>query len=127
MDLPLPITLCEPMTEVQRRAEILLTAVGCLDAAAAAPPESLDRLLHIAAFVVGTYSVTTRTSKCLPPLLGETYELATGAGLRFLVEMTRADKRAGSVATAWSVDGGGAGWALAGDDAPRAALRAGGL
>lgn len=127
MDLPLPITLCEPMTEVQRRAEILLTAVGCLDQAAAAGPRSLDRLLHIAAFVIGTYSVTARTTKCLPPLLGETYEFEAGGGLRFLVEMTVADKKHGDVATAWTVDGGEAGWTLTGDDAPRASLRAGGL
>lgn len=137
IDLPLPVSLCEPITEVQRRCEIVMSGAPLLDRAAAAPRGSVDRALALAAYVVTTYSVTTRTSKCLPPLLGETYEWGGQSGdtndtpppstfpYTFLVEMTHSDKQAGAVASAWA--GAGRGWRCAGDDSPRVALKGAGL
>lgn len=135
IDLPLPVTLCEPMTEVQRRCEIVMTGAPLLDRAAAAPRGSVDRALALAAYVMTTYAVTTRTTKCLPPLLGETYEWGCGGGedptststfpYSFLVEMTLSDKRTGAVASAWS--GAGRGWRCRGDDSPRVSLKGAGL
>ena len=137
IDLPLPVSLCEPLTEVQRRCEIVMTGAPLLDRAAAAARGSVDRALALAAYVVTTYSVTTRTTKCLPPLLGETCEWGGTRGdtnddpspstfpYTFLVEMTLSDKRVGAVASAWA--GAGRGWRCAGDDSPRVALKGAGL
>ena len=134
MNVQLPLQLCEPMSEVQRRAEILVPGVRCLDAAAAAAPLSLERLLHVAAYAASTYACTVRTSKCVSPVLSETMDaLVSELGVRMLTELVAADKgraRGGYLGSAWVVQkegGRGLGWSVCGDDAPLAALRASGL
>ena len=59
-----------------------------LDAAAALPANSVDRLLKVVAFAVSSYSSTEgRTAKPFNPLLGETYELVhVEKGFRFIAE-----------------------------------------
>ena len=58
--------------------------------AAEAPPQSLERLLLVAAFTVSAYSGVKRTQKPFNALPGETYELACPEkGFRFLAEKVR--------------------------------------
>lgn len=129
MNIQLPLQLCEPMSEVQRRAEILVPGVRCLDAAAAAPPLSLERLLLVAAYAASTYACTVRTSKCVSPVLSETTDaFVPELGVRMVSELVAADKgraRGGYMASAWVVEG--REWRVFGDDAPLASLRAAGL
>ena len=129
MNIQLPLQLCEPMSEIQRRAEILIPGVRCLDAAASAPPLSLERLLRVTAYAASTYACTVRTSKCVSPVLGETMDaLVPELGVRMLSEFVAADKnraRGGYMGSAWVVEG--RGWTVSGDDAPLASLRASGL
>jgi len=132
MNIQLPLQLCEPMSEIQRRAEILVPGVRCLDAAAAAAPLSLERLLHVAAYAASTYACTVRTTKCVSPVLSETVDaLVPELGVRMLSELVAGDKgraRGGYMASAWVVQKGGRlGWSVCGDDAPLASLRASGL
>ena len=131
MNIQLPLQLCEPMSEIQRRAEILVPGVRCLDAAAAAPPLSLERLLLVTAYAASTYACTVRTSKCVSPVLSETTDaFVPELGVRMLSELVAGDKgraRGGYMASAWVVEGGRGGWTVCGDDAPLASLRAAGL
>ena len=132
MNIQLPLKLCEPMSEIQRRAEILVPGVRCLDAAASAPPLSLERLLHVAAYAASTYACTVRTSKCVSPVLSETMDtVVPELGVRMLAEFVAGDKGGrggrcgGYMGSAWEVRG--RGWTARGDDAPLASLRAAGL
>lgn len=129
MNIQLPLQLCEPMSEIQRRAEILVPGVRCLDAAAEAPPLSLERLLRVAAYAASTYACTVRTSKCVSPVLNETTDaFVPELGLRMVSELVAADKnraKGGYMASAWVVEG--RRWRVCGDDAPLASLRAAGL
>jgi len=55
--------------------------------AAAAEPQSLDRLLLVTAFSVSAYSGVMRTQKPINALLGETFEYSCPEkGFRFLAE-----------------------------------------
>ena len=47
----------------------------CVLQAATFPPQSIERMLHVAAFAVSSYAGTNnRTLKPFNPLLGETFE-----------------------------------------------------
>jgi hypothetical protein len=83
----LPVYFNEPLSALQKTAEDLEYS-ELLDAAAALPPGSVDRLLLVAAFAASAYSSTLgRTAKPFNPLLGETYELVRPEkGWRFLAE-----------------------------------------
>lgn len=59
--------------------------------AAAAEPQSLERLLLVAAFSVSAYSGVKRTKKPVNAFLGETFEYACPEkGFRFLAEKVSA-------------------------------------
>ncbi|CAD7699553.1 unnamed protein product [Ostreobium quekettii] len=82
--ITMPSTINEPLSALQRLAEdleydaILQRAMSCTS--------SIDRLLHVSAFAVSSYSsMLLRDSKPFNPLLGETYELQRN-GWRFLAE-----------------------------------------
>ena len=129
MNIQLPLQLCEPMSEIQRRAEILVPGVRRLDAAASAPPLSLERLLLVTAYAASTYACTVRTTKCVSPVLSETMDtVVPELGVRMLTEFVAGDKnrrRGGYMGSAWVMQG--RGWSIRGDDAPLASLRAAGL
>lgn len=126
MDIQLPLQLCEPMSELQRRGEILVPGAPCLDAAAECPRLSLDRLLHVAAYAASTYACTVRTTKCVSPVLGETMDVVIpNRGIRMLAEFVACDRKGGYVSSAWIMRG--RKWCARGDDAPHASLRASGL
>jgi hypothetical protein len=86
----LPVTFNEPLSALQKFAEELEYS-ELLDAAAAAPPRSRERLLLVAAFSVSGYaSAAGRTLKPFNPLERETYEYVNPAkGFRFLGEKVR--------------------------------------
>ena len=82
--ITMPIELNEPMSMLQKTAEVLEFAH--LLRAANACEDSLDRLAQVMAFFYSVipYSIQ-RLKKPFNPLLGETFELVEG-DLRFLVE-----------------------------------------
>ena len=83
----LPVYFNEPLSALEKSAEELEYS-ELLDAAAAYPPRSVDRLLRVVAFAISAYSSTVgRTAKPFNPLLGETYELVhVEKGFRFIAE-----------------------------------------
>lgn len=83
----LPVYFNEPLSALQKTAEEMEYS-ELLDAAAALPPHSIDRILRVVAFAVSAYSSTVdRTAKPFNPLLGETYELVhVEKGFRFIAE-----------------------------------------
>lgn len=76
--IAMPVSANEPISLLQRSAEHLEYS-ELLDAALAAPLENGERLLHIAAFAVSSFSncrIKDRSiRKPFNPMLGETYEL----------------------------------------------------
>ncbi|CAD7696464.1 unnamed protein product [Ostreobium quekettii] len=82
--ITMPSTINEPLSALQRLAEELEYS-AILDRAAACAT-GVDRLLHVSAFVLSSYSsMLLRDSKPFNPLLGETFEYSRG-GVRFLAE-----------------------------------------
>jgi len=83
----LPVYFNEPLSALELTAEDLEYS-ELLDVAAAHPPGSMERLVHVMAFAISPYSSTEgRTSKPFNPLLGETYELCSeDKGFRFVAE-----------------------------------------
>ncbi|CAK0783406.1 hypothetical protein CVIRNUC_006605 [Coccomyxa viridis] len=85
-DLSLPVAVCEPVTDMQRRGDFL-EYVELLHEAAHTPPGSLERLLKVTGFIVSIYSCVYRPfAPCRSPA-GETFELvAPDKGIRALGE-----------------------------------------
>ncbi|DBA86398.1 TPA: hypothetical protein ACH3X2_005620 [Trebouxia sp. C0005] len=70
----LPVYFNEPLSVLQKTVEDLEYA-ELLNKAATFAPQSIERMLHVAAFAVSGYSGTNnRTLKPFNPLLGETFE-----------------------------------------------------
>jgi Oxysterol-binding protein/PH domain len=86
--ISIPVSICEPLSFVQRLAEDIEYS-ELLDQAAAEPDQH-RRMLLVATMIVSHYSSTQgRTGKPFNPLLGETYSLVApkkGDGIRFLSE-----------------------------------------
>jgi hypothetical protein len=88
--ITLPVAFNEPLSALQKFAEEVEYS-ELLDAAAAAPPRSVERLLLVTAFAVSGYSsADRRLFKPFNPLERETYEyVAPERGVRFLAEKVR--------------------------------------
>ncbi|KAL3151264.1 hypothetical protein ABBQ38_013103 [Trebouxia sp. C0009 RCD-2024] len=72
--ITLPFFFNEPLSVLQKSMEDLEYA-DLLNKAASKPPQSLERMLYVAAFAVSSYSGTNnRFLKPFNPLLGETFE-----------------------------------------------------
>lgn len=72
--ITLPFFFNEPLSVLQKSMEDLEYA-DLLNKAAAKPPQSIERMLFVAAFAVSSYSGTNnRFLKPFNPLLGETFE-----------------------------------------------------
>lgn len=72
--ITLPFFFNEPLSVLQKSMEDLEYA-DLLNKAATRPPQSLERMLYVAAFAVSSYSGTNnRFLKPFNPLLGETFE-----------------------------------------------------
>lgn len=85
--VPVPVTLHEPLTDLQQKAEDLEYAGELLDGASALEPGSLDRLTAVAAFAVSGYAGQHRTGRPFLSAVGETYELIRpDLGWRFVAE-----------------------------------------
>ncbi|KIW04782.1 uncharacterized protein PV09_03970 [Verruconis gallopava] len=84
--MTLPVSFNEPTSLLQRVAEDM-EYTDLLDTAAERP-DSLERLVYIAAFAASEYASTIgRVAKPFNPLLGETYEYARpDKGFRFFIE-----------------------------------------
>ncbi|KAI5811717.1 Oxysterol-binding protein-domain-containing protein [Peziza echinospora] len=88
--IAMPVSANEPTSLVQRLAENMEYS-ELLDAAAKAPRENGERILHIAAFAVSGFSYARMKERAIRkpfnPMLGETYELVReDKGFRFLAE-----------------------------------------
>ncbi|KAF2458495.1 Oxysterol-binding protein-domain-containing protein, partial [Lineolata rhizophorae] len=88
--IAMPVSANEPLSLLQRVAEQLEYA-PLLTAAAGVAPASAERLLHVAAFAVSSFSSSRvrerAVRKPFNPMLGETFELVReDAGFRFLAE-----------------------------------------
>lgn len=84
--MTLPVSFNEPTSLLQRVAEDLEYA-DLLDIAADRP-DSMERLVYVAAYAASEYASTIgRVAKPFNPLLGETFEYARpDKGYRFFVE-----------------------------------------
>lgn len=72
--ITLPFFFNEPLSVLQKTMEDLEYA-NLLNKAASKPPQSIERMLYVAAFAVSSYSGTNnRYLKPFNPLLGETFE-----------------------------------------------------
>ncbi|KAK9904888.1 hypothetical protein WJX75_004896 [Coccomyxa subellipsoidea] len=85
-DLSLPVALCEPVTDMQRRGDFL-EYTELLHEAAELPKGSMERLLKVTAFAVSIYSCVYRPfAPCRSPK-GETFELVSpDKGIRAIGE-----------------------------------------
>lgn len=88
--IAMPVSANEPTSFLQRLAEQLEYS-ELLDAAASAPSESGERLVHIAAFAISAFSNSRikerAVRKPFNPMLGETFELVReDKGFRFMAE-----------------------------------------
>ena len=88
--IAMPVSANEPTSLLQRVAEQLEYS-ELLDAAADAPAESGERILHIAAFAISSFSNSRVKERAIRkpfnPMLGETFELVReDKGYRFLSE-----------------------------------------
>ncbi|KAA3674665.1 oxysterol-binding protein 1, partial [Paragonimus westermani] len=85
--IPMPVNFSEPLSMLQRLAEDFEYS-SLLDRAAACQ-DSLEQMVHVAAFTVSSYATTAvRVNKPFNPLLGETYECdrTDDLGWRYLAE-----------------------------------------
>ncbi|CAI0427173.1 unnamed protein product [Linum tenue] len=80
----LPVIIFEPMTMVQKMAE-LMEYSHLLDLADECDDPHM-RLVYAASFFISVYYAFQRTWKPFNPILGETYELTNHGGIRFISE-----------------------------------------
>ncbi|EUC45870.1 hypothetical protein COCMIDRAFT_5003 [Bipolaris oryzae ATCC 44560] len=88
--IAMPVSANEPTSALQRLAEQLEYS-ELLDAAVAAPSETGERLVYMAAFAISAFSNTRVKDRAIRkpfnPMLGETYELVReDKGFRFFAE-----------------------------------------
>jgi hypothetical protein len=119
--LPLPIGFYLPLTELQFRLEELEYS-SLLDAAALAPPGSIERSTLVAGFALSHYGATIRLGKPFLPMHGETFDIVLPArGLRVLGEAVHTSFKEQTIRHAWVAQG--AGWTLEADDEPVVAFK----
>ncbi|KAG2436640.1 hypothetical protein HXX76_006168 [Chlamydomonas incerta] len=82
--LSVPVWIMEPFTILQKAAEIM-EYTELLDAADTTEDE-FDRFALVAAYCVSPFGAAERAWKPFNPILGETFELAVGSGVRYLAE-----------------------------------------
>ncbi|CAL1379044.1 unnamed protein product [Linum trigynum] len=80
----LPVIIFEPMTMVQKMAELMEYSY-LLDLADECDDPHM-RLVYAASFFISVYYAFQRTWKPFNPILGETYELTNHGGIRFISE-----------------------------------------
>eukprot|EP00270_Netrium_digitus_P002669 TRINITY_DN1302_c0_g1_i3.p1 TRINITY_DN1302_c0_g1~~TRINITY_DN1302_c0_g1_i3.p1 ORF type:complete len:478 (+),score=107.77 TRINITY_DN1302_c0_g1_i3:23-1435(+) len=80
----LPVLIFEPMTMLQKMAE-LMEYTELLNKADETDDASM-RLVYTAAWAISAYTAFHRTWKPFNPILGETYELANYNGIQFIAE-----------------------------------------
>ncbi|KAH6633588.1 Oxysterol-binding protein-domain-containing protein [Boeremia exigua] len=88
--IAMPVSSNEPTSALQRLAEQLEYS-ELLDAAAAAPSDTGERLVYMAAFAISAFSNSRSKERAIRkpfnPMLGETYELVReDKGYRFIAE-----------------------------------------
>ena len=89
--ISMPVTANEPISALQRFAEVVEYSSLLDDAAANKPRSSIERLIYVAAFAVSYLSCIRVKERAIRkpfnPMLGETFELVReDRGLRFLAE-----------------------------------------
>ncbi|GLI60079.1 hypothetical protein VaNZ11_002110 [Volvox africanus] len=82
--LSVPVWIMEPFTILQKAAEIM-EYTDLLDKADATEDE-FDRFAWVAAYCVSPFGAAERAWKPFNPILGETFELEVGDGVRYLAE-----------------------------------------
>eukprot|EP00899_Mesostigma_viride_P017933 jgi/Mesvir1/26140/Mv06851-RA.1 len=82
--ISLPIFLFEPLTTLQKMAEIMEYDELLNKAAACQDP--IERMLYTAAWAVSPYAANERTWTPLYAMLGETYELCSPSGVNYIAE-----------------------------------------
>eukprot|EP00218_Dolichomastix_sp_CCMP3274_P008035 CAMPEP_0170144230 /NCGR_PEP_ID=MMETSP0033_2-20121228/13371_1 /TAXON_ID=195969 /ORGANISM="Dolichomastix tenuilepis, Strain CCMP3274" /LENGTH=450 /DNA_ID=CAMNT_0010380719 /DNA_START=58 /DNA_END=1410 /DNA_ORIENTATION=+ len=82
--LSIPVWLMEPLSTLQKMAEIMEYA-ELLDKAAA-EEDAEERLALVTAFALGCYAANERTFKPFNPVLGETYECEPKPGVVYVAE-----------------------------------------
>ncbi|KXZ44648.1 hypothetical protein GPECTOR_64g142 [Gonium pectorale] len=82
--LSVPVWIMEPFTILQKAAEIM-EYTDILDRADAEDDE-FDRFALVAAYCVSPFGAAERAWKPFNPILGETFELEVGNGVRYLAE-----------------------------------------
>ncbi|PNW85958.1 hypothetical protein CHLRE_03g199759v5 [Chlamydomonas reinhardtii] len=82
--LSVPVWIMEPFTILQKAAEIM-EYTELLDAADTTEDE-FDRFALVAAYCVSPFGAAERAWKPFNPILGETFELEVGSGVRYLAE-----------------------------------------
>ncbi|CAN4118307.1 unnamed protein product [Withania somnifera] len=84
----LPVIICEPMTNLQKMAELMEYSYLLELADECEDPHM--RLVYSATWFVSVYYALQRTWKPFNPILGETYELVNHAGITFIAEQVKA-------------------------------------
>lgn len=82
--LSVPVWIMEPFTILQKAAEIM-EYTDLLDSADSTA-DPYDRFAYVAAYCVSPFGAAERAWKPFNPILGETYELEVGQGVRYLAE-----------------------------------------
>ncbi|XP_059296413.1 oxysterol-binding protein-related protein 3A-like [Lycium ferocissimum] len=80
----LPVIICEPMTNLQKMAELMEYSYLLELADECEDPHM--RLVYAATWFISVYYALQRTWKPFNPILGETYELVNHAGITFIAE-----------------------------------------
>lgn len=80
----LPVIICEPMTNLQKMAELMEYSYLLELADECEDPHM--RLVYAATWFISVYYALQRTWKPFNPILGETYEFVNHAGITFIAE-----------------------------------------
>ncbi|BDA41103.1 Oxysterol-binding protein-related protein 1A [Coccomyxa sp. Obi] len=120
MDVPIPVHMCMPIDELQRRAEEMEYS-ELLDQAAEEAKGSIERLLLVAAFALSAFQ-SARPMRASLPIMGETVEVVLPEKkMRFLTETVYLNQKANRVINAWVAEG--QQWMLEGEDEPTLKFR----
>ncbi|XP_019161666.1 PREDICTED: oxysterol-binding protein-related protein 3A-like [Ipomoea nil] len=80
----LPVIICEPMTNLQKMAELMEYSYLLKLADECEDPHM--KLVYAASWFISLYYAIQRTWKPFNPILGETYEMVNHDGIRFIAE-----------------------------------------
>ncbi|CAL8466614.1 g6150 [Coccomyxa elongata] len=120
MDVPIPVHMCMPIDELQRRAEEMEYS-ELLDKAAEEAKGSTERLLLVAAFALSAFQ-SARPMRASLPIMGETVEVVLPEKkMRFLTETVYLNQKSNKVINAWVAEG--ERWMLEGEDEPALKFR----